>query len=90
MKSDLKNTMSLQEMFYADPANAYTYATANVVAPASDAALGLTPSDGVTVNTAPSGDGYTVTVTHTALPGESCTVDTNTAAANPGAIVCTI
>lgn len=90
MKSDLKNTMSLQEMFYADPANAYTYATANVTAPATDAGLGLTPSEGVTVNTAPSGDGFSVTVTHQALPGENCTVDTNTGAANPGAIVCTM
>jgi type IV pilus assembly protein PilA len=72
MMSDLRNLSSLQELYYAD---AYTYTT-------DQALLGFTPSNEVTVTVgAASATDWSATATHTALPGESCTVSRDDAPA---------
>jgi len=63
MKSDLKNLATQQELWYSDPANAYTYATNAEIA---EPELGFVPSSGVTV-TITDGDafGWGATAVHT-------------------------
>ena len=63
MKSDLKNLATQQELWYADPANAYVYAAQADIA---DPELGFVPSSGVTV-TITGGDafGWGATTVHT-------------------------
>ncbi|MEX2110968.1 MAG: prepilin-type N-terminal cleavage/methylation domain-containing protein [Gemmatimonadaceae bacterium] len=67
MKSDLRNLATYEESYAADNAGSYT---------ASQAALGFTPSTGVTV-TITAGPPWSATAVHGQLPGRTCTIDTN-------------
>jgi type IV pilus assembly protein PilA len=67
--SDLRNLQTIQEQWYADPANEYQYAT---LAELETANL-FRASQGVDITVALQGtQGYTAVGEHDALPGESC------------------
>ncbi len=67
MKADLKNLSTQQELYYSD---AFTYA-----ADATDADLGFSPSSRVSVaSITGDADGWSASVTHEGLTGESCAV----------------
>jgi type IV pilus assembly protein PilA len=92
--SDLRNLQTVQEQWYADPANNYAYATLADL----EAANLFRASQGVDITVAVSGSdqGFLATGTHEALTGESCQVtvgdgDPNTvdADAASGEIACT-
>lgn len=67
MKSDLRNLATYQESYAADNAGSYA---------ATNAALGFTPSTGVTVAIS-AGPPWSATAQHVQLPGRTCTIDTN-------------
>ena len=91
MQSDLRNLMSQQEVYYSNPANSYTYATA--IASLAD----FNPSQGVTVAIiAPGQTGWGATASHQALAAaQICGVFQGTVgtlpgpALTPGIIACT-
>jgi type IV pilus assembly protein PilA len=91
MMSDLRNLQSQQEVYYSNPANSYTYATATGSLP--DFAM----SQGVTVAVTTAGQtGWGATATHAALAAaQSCAIFVGTVsavpapAATPGVVACT-
>jgi len=93
MKSDLKNLMSSEEIYYSS--NNYNYAPNGN--PAAQAGLDFAPSTGVTVNVSESGTtGWAAFATHAALNAgtQNCSVFYGSAAAvapaiTPGVVTCT-
>ena len=91
MQSDLRNLMSQQEVYYSNPANSYTYASA--VGSLTDFA----PSNGVTVAiVAPGQTGWGATASHAALTAaQICGIFQGTVstlpgpAVTPGVVACT-
>lgn len=89
MKSDLRNMQSAQEMFYSDPANNYTYAAAS--ADLDD----FSYSSGVNeASITGDAEGWSASVTHDGIAGETCSVYVGNAAAlapatAPGVVTCT-
>jgi type IV pilus assembly protein PilA len=77
--SDLRNLQTVQEQYYADPANSYTYAALTDL----ETANLFRASTGVTIVITPGADdqGYLAVGTHTALDG-SCAVSVGNGAAN--------
>jgi prepilin-type N-terminal cleavage/methylation domain-containing protein len=92
MQSDLRNLMSQQEVYYSNPANAYTYAAAH-------GSLGdFNPSQGVSIGVVGAGrTGWGATASHQALTAATqlCGVFQGTVSAlpgpatTPGVIACT-
>jgi type IV pilus assembly protein PilA len=65
MQSDLRNLQTIQEQFYAEPVNNYTYAEAATLVTNNAFAT----SSGVTVTAgAGTNEGWTATLTHAGLP----------------------
>ena len=91
MQSDLRNLMSQQELYYSNPANNYSYASA------TSALTDFNPSQGVTVAiTGATSAGWGATSGHRALTSaQVCGVFQGTVsalpgpAATPGVIMCT-
>lgn len=92
MMSDLRNLQSQQEVYYSNPANAYTYATATGVL------ADFTTSQGVVAAITTAGQtGWGATATHAALDAatQSCAIFVGTVsaipapAATPGVVACT-
>jgi type IV pilus assembly protein PilA len=84
MQSDLRNVMTIQEQWYANPLSEYSY---------SDdlTELQVTPSSGVNLSITLDGtQAYTASATHDALPdGIECSVTVSTdPAVESGVIVC--
>jgi prepilin-type N-terminal cleavage/methylation domain-containing protein len=72
MGSDLRNLAAQQEIYYANPANAYTYAS-------DIALLQVQPSAGVTLTVQGNQTGWIATATHAALPAANmCRLFTGT------------
>ena len=70
MSSDLRNMGAQQEIYYASPANTYTYASTTT-------ALGFTPSQGVSITIGGATQtGWSATATHAALASATqyCTI----------------
>ena len=70
MMSDLRNLQSQQEVYYSNPANNYTYATA--IGDLAD----FSPSQGVSINVATAGQtGWGATAAHQALAAtQNCAI----------------
>ena len=92
--SDLRNLQTVQEQWYADPANSYQYAT---LAELEGDNL-FSASDAVTITVTLSGtQGFTAVGSHSALDGETCEVrvgdvegdNSVDATASNGQIACT-
>ena len=91
MMSDLRNLQSQQEVYYSNPANNYTYASAHGSLP--DFAM----SQGVTVGISTAGQtGWGATAGHAALAAaQACAIFVGTVsaipapAATPGVVACT-
>lgn len=92
MMSDLRNLQSQQEVYYSNPANAYTYANATGVL------ADFATSQGVVVAISTAGQtGWGATATHAALSAttQSCAIFVGTVgtvpppAATPGVVACT-
>ena len=87
MKADLRNLQSAQELYYSDPANAYTYAGA--IADLDDFAQ----SSGVTITPGPAdAEGWSATAVHSGTT-ETCDVYVGEAASpglstSPGVVTC--
>ncbi len=89
MKSDLRNLQSAQEMHYSDPANSYTYAGD------SSELEDFAYSSGVSqVSFSGDNEGWSASVEHEGIPGETCSVFVGEAAdlppaTTPGVVTCT-
>jgi type IV pilus assembly protein PilA len=80
MQSDLRNVMTIEEQWYANPASNYSYSD-------NQAQLGITPSEGVTVDiTVTDGQAYTATASH-ASTDITCTVTVTTDPAVPSGVI---
>ncbi|MEJ2216096.1 MAG: prepilin-type N-terminal cleavage/methylation domain-containing protein [Gemmatimonadota bacterium] len=80
MESDLRNLQTSEEIYYSDPANAYSYLTGVTLAPeVSNSSLAFQASSGVSIDIADNssttdGPGYTATATHASGIPTYCTV----------------
>ena len=91
MMSDLRNLQSQQEVYYSNPANNYTYATA------TSSLTDFAPSQGVTVSMVTGTQtGWGATASHAALAAtQTCAIFVGTVgtvptpAATPGVVACT-
>ena len=91
MMSDLRNLQSQQEVYYSNPANNYTYATA------TSALTDCATSQGVTVGISTAGQtGWGATASHAALAsGQTCAIYVGTVGSVPspattaGVVKCT-
>ena len=91
MMSDLRNLQSQQEVYYSNPANNYTYATA------TNNLADFATSQGVTVAITTAGQtGWGATANHAALAtSQSCAIFVGTVSAvptpavTPGVVACT-
>jgi type IV pilus assembly protein PilA len=91
MMSDLRNLQSQQEVYYSNPANNYTYATA------TNNLADFATSQGVVVAITTAGQtGWGATATHAALAtSQSCAIFVGTVSAipapavTPGVVICT-
>lgn len=87
MQSDLRNLAAQQEIYYSTPGAAYTYASTTT-------ALGVDPSQGVSIVVVGGNTGWQATAGHAALAATTvCAIYTGTAAAvapatTPGVIAC--
>ena len=78
--SDLRNLQSQQEVYYSNPANAYTYATVTTALPDYNASQGV-----VTVITTAGQTGWGATSSHAALAAtQICGIFVGTVSALPG------
>src|SRR5207253_163775 len=91
MMSDLRNLQSQQEVYYSNPANNYTYASA------ATSLTDFAASQGVTVSVTTAGQtGWGATASHAALAAaQKCAIFVGTVgtvpapAATPGVVACT-
>jgi type IV pilus assembly protein PilA len=90
MMSDLRNLQSQQEVYYSNPANNYTYATA------TSSLTDFAPSQGVTVNMVTGTQtGWSATASHAALQStQTCAIFVGAAASvspatTQGVVACT-
>jgi prepilin-type N-terminal cleavage/methylation domain-containing protein len=80
MQSDLKQVMTMQEMYYGDPLSGYTYWEGDLepgVAPTKEdgkPAFQVATSTGVEITVELSNDGWNASATHTAAPTVTCDV----------------
>lgn len=89
MKSDLRNMQSAQEIFYSDPANSYSYSATAAGLDDFSYSSGVIPGP-VTGDA----NGWSASVTHQGIPGETCSVFVGTGhdlapATAPGVVTCT-
>jgi type IV pilus assembly protein PilA len=88
MKADLRNLQSAQELYYSDPANAYTYAGTLAALDDYAASTGVTVVPG-----AADAEGWSATASHSGTT-ETCAVYVGNAApvapaTAPGVVTCT-
>jgi type IV pilus assembly protein PilA len=84
MQSDLRNLAAQQEIYYSNPANAYSYASGSSTGGAIIAALDFSPSQGVSVTVAGNTTGWVATTGHQALAAANvCSLFSGTPAGTP-------